>query len=143
MVLFTDRDLGTSILPDILRDAGFEIERHVDHFAPDAPDREWIPAVGARGWYVLTHDQRIRYVRAERDAVRRANVGMFVMVGKGSHRELALNVVNTAAAISAFTREHTPPFIARIYRPSPVSAVYLGKPGRVEMWLDRTSWPDR
>jgi hypothetical protein len=143
VIFFTDRDLGTTILPAILRNAGFQIERHVDHFAPDAPDAEWIPAVGARGWYVLTRDQRIRYVRAERDAVMRAHVGMFVMVGKASHQELALNVVNTKSAIEAFALEHPAPFIARIYRPSPPSAVSLGKPGRVELWLDRGSWTDK
>jgi hypothetical protein len=39
-VYFTDRDLGLRF-PEILRDAGFAVERHRDHFAHDAPDEEW------------------------------------------------------------------------------------------------------
>lgn len=67
-VYFTDRDLGNRF-PEILRSAGLTVERHGDRFAPDTPDEEWLAAVGARGWIVLTHDRRIRYKPNERDAV--------------------------------------------------------------------------
>jgi hypothetical protein len=41
-----------------------------------------------------------------------------------------------------FLHTHDPPFIAKVYRPSPMEAVREGKPGRVEMWLDRKVWED-
>lgn len=44
---FTDRDLGKQF-PQILRDAGLTVERHMDHFAHDAPDAEWLEIVGKR-----------------------------------------------------------------------------------------------
>lgn len=42
VVYFTDRDLGLQF-PKILQDAGLVVERHRDHFEPDASD-----AVGGR-----------------------------------------------------------------------------------------------
>ena len=46
LVFFTDRDLGT-LFPEILKDAGFAVERHRDHFPPDCPDEQWLPDLAA------------------------------------------------------------------------------------------------
>ena len=87
-VFFTDRDLGKQF-PDILREAGVDIERHIDHFADDAIDEEWLTVIGKRGWYVLTHDRRIRYKPNEIAAVEKFRIGLFVIVGKAPFAELA------------------------------------------------------
>ncbi|MEZ5583574.1 MAG: hypothetical protein R3F37_13265 [Candidatus Competibacteraceae bacterium] len=50
-------------------EAGIRIERHDDHFAQDTPDTEWLAEIGKRGWFVLTHDGRIRYKPNEQEAV--------------------------------------------------------------------------
>jgi hypothetical protein len=47
VVYFTDRDLGLQF-PRILEDAGLSVERHRDHFAPDATDEYWLAVVGTR-----------------------------------------------------------------------------------------------
>jgi len=60
LVFFTDRDLGT-LFPEILKGAGFTVERHGDLFPPDCPDEDWLAEVGKREWVALTHDARIRY----------------------------------------------------------------------------------
>lgn len=49
LVFFTDRDLG-SAFPEILKRAGFAVERHRDHFLPDCPDEDWLAEVGKREW---------------------------------------------------------------------------------------------
>ena len=67
-VFFTDNDLGKTF-PRMLRAAGIAVERHGDHFAPDAPDAEWLPVVAARGWYVLSNDLGIHRKRIEREIV--------------------------------------------------------------------------
>ncbi|HYK00734.1 MAG TPA: hypothetical protein VE974_03200 [Thermoanaerobaculia bacterium] len=41
VVYFTDLDLGLQF-PKILEDAGLAVERHRDHFAPDAADEQWL-----------------------------------------------------------------------------------------------------
>lgn len=71
LVYFTDRDLGLQF-PKILHDAGLAVERHHDHFAPDATDEHWLAFVGARGWVALTHNSRIRYTPNEKKAWNRS-----------------------------------------------------------------------
>lgn len=136
---FTDRDLGRQI-PEILERADLLVERHDDHFPPHTLDVDWLREVGRRGWLALTHNKEIRYRTAERDMVMRAGVGLFMLIGHAPHAELAMNFVQTLSKVHAFLSTHDPPFIARVYRPSPATDVTLGKPGRVELWLSLEQW---
>ncbi len=131
-VYFTDRDLGNRF-PEVLRSAGLTVEPHKDHFAPDAPDEEWLAAVGARGWIVLTHDRRIRYKPNERDAVMQNRIALLVIVGKAPLPDLARAFAVTLPRIERFLARHEPPFIAKVYRPSPAEAARQA-PGRIELW---------
>lgn len=128
-VYFTDRDLGKQF-GAILRSGGLTVERHADHFAPDAPDEVWLAEVGRRGWIALTHDQRIRYKPNERDAVMRHGVALLVIVGKAPFPDLARGFVTTLPRIERFLANHDPPFIAKVYRSSPGG----GAPRHVELW---------
>jgi hypothetical protein len=140
-VLFTDRDLGRKI-PDALSAAGFTVEQHDDHFGPRTPDAVWLREVGARGWLAFSHNKSIRYRSQERDMVMRAGVPLFLLIGAASHDELAVNLVQTMPKVLDLLVDHAPPFVAKIYRPSPVSQVRAGKPGRVELWLDEDRWQE-
>ena len=115
---FTDRDLGKQF-GAILTAGGLTVERHVDHFAPDTPDDVWLAEVGRRGWIALTHDRRIRYKPNERDAVMRHRVGLLVIVGAAPFADLAHAFLATLPSIEHFLDNHAPPFIAKVYRPSP------------------------
>ena len=133
-VYFTDRDLGKQF-GEILKLGGLTVERHHDHFAPDAPDQVWLADVGKRGWIALTHDSRIRYKPNERDAVMRHGVGLLVIVGKAPFPELARAFVATLRRVEEFLASHKPPFIAKVYQPSPAKVAPHGaSPGRVELW---------
>jgi hypothetical protein len=133
-VYFTDRDLGKRF-PEILRSAGLTVERHADHFADDTPDHVWLESVGKQGWIALTHDQRIRYKPNERDAVMRHRVALLVIVGAAPFPDLARAFVTSRAVIENFLRRHRPPFIAKVYRPSPAETARRSTaPGRIELW---------
>lgn len=133
-VYFTDRDLGKRF-PEILKSAGLTVERHDDHFAPDAADEVWLEAVGGRGWIALTHDHRIRYKPNERDAVIRHRVALLVMIGAAPFPELAHAFVGSLSSIEHFLTRHKPPFIAKFYRPSPAEVARRGSAsGRIELW---------
>jgi hypothetical protein len=139
-VFFTDRDLGKRF-PAILQEAGILVEQHGDHFAPNARDDEWLPAVGAKGWLVLTHDKRIRYKINECDAVMTNGIGMFVIVGAAPYPELARSFVATFPRIEAFLDFVAPPFIAKVHRPTPGEMKRQSSArGRVEMWLTKEDW---
>jgi hypothetical protein len=133
-VYFTDRDLGKRF-GEILKAAGLTVERHADHFAPDTADEVWLAEIGERGWIALTHDRRIRYKPNERDAVMRHGVSLLVIVGNAPYPDLAHAFVATVPRIEQFLESHRPPFIAKVYRPSPDnSAPNRTVPGRVELW---------
>ena len=140
VTFFTDRDLGKQ-LPRQLREAGLAVEAHHDHFAPKTPDEEWLLAAGARGWFVLTHDRHIRYRPNQRDAVMRADLGLFILIGAAPYVELAANVINSQRQILSFIEQHERPFIAKIHRPAPsVIAKRPGAPGDVTLWLAKADW---
>jgi hypothetical protein len=133
-VYFTDRDLGKRF-GEILKAGGLAVERHADHFDPDAPDEVWLADVGKRGWIALTHDQRIRYKPNERDAVMRHGVALLIIVGKAPFPDLAHAFVATIPRIEQFLASHRAPFIAKVYRAPPGGAAgSTPTPGRVELW---------
>ena len=134
-VFFTDRDLGRKVA-EVLSEAGLAVERHADHFAHDCPDEEWLQGVGQRGWVAVTHDRRIRYKPNELAAVVRHRVPLLVVVGRAPHPELAADFVATLAQVEAFLDSHEPPFIAKVYGPSPTER-RGSRPGRVELWYPR------
>ena len=134
VVFFTDRDLGKDF-PRILREAGLTVERHDDHFRPDTPDEEWLAEVGRRGWIAITHDKRIRYKPNELAAVMAHRVSLLVLIGRPPMAELATSFVATLERILRFTREHRPPYIAKLYRPSAaVLARNSAAQGEIRLW---------
>ena len=136
VVYFTDRDLGLQF-PKILQDAGLAVERHRDHFAPDAKDEQWLAFVGAKGWVALTHNSRIRYTPNEKDAVISHGVRLLVIIGRAPYPELAKAFVATRLRIEAFLQKHEPPFIAKVYRASPAElAKNAAAPGHIALWVN-------
>ena len=137
LVFFTDRDLGTQF-PHILAAAGLNVERHRDHFAPACPDEEWLEAIGNKGWIAVTHDGRIRYKPNELEAVVRHRVALLVLIGKVPFPLLAHNFVRMVPRIVGFLRQHRPPFIAKVYRPSLSElASNPQAPGALALWYPR------
>lgn len=133
-VYFTDRDLGTRF-PDILQDAGLTVERHAHHFVHNASDEEWLSEVGRQGWIALTHNRRIRYVPNERQAVIDHHVSLLVMVGHAPLPDLAHSFVATLPRIERFLQRQEPPFIGKVYRPTPAEIARRATArGRVELW---------
>jgi len=137
LVFFTDRDLG-HLFPEILKGAGFTVERHSDHFAPDCPDEDWLAEVGRREWVALTHDARIRYKPNELAAVIRHRVRLLVIVGKAPFAVLAASFLNTRSRIEAFLESARPPVIAKVYRATPAQlAENPASAGRIEWWYPK------
>jgi hypothetical protein len=137
LVFFTDRDLGTAF-PEILKGAGFAVERHRDHFSADCSDEEWLAEVGKRQWIALTHDTRIRYRPNELAAVVRHRVRLLVIVGKAPFPELAASFVATRERIEAFLETAPAPVIAKVYRATPTElADDPAAAGRIERWYPK------
>lgn len=94
LTFFLDYQIGRYVVADALRAAGASVEVHIDHFSQSAPDLEWIPNIGKRGWVLITRDANIRRNPLERAAYEDAGLRGFVVTGKdmGGHELAALLV---------------------------------------------------
>jgi hypothetical protein len=64
-------------------------------------------------------------------------VRLLVIVGHAPYPELAKSFVATRTRVDAFLRHHEPPFIAKVYRPSPADlAKNTLAPGHVALWVN-------
>lgn len=141
MIFFTDRDLGR-MFPQILREAGLNVERHDDHFDQNTLDEDWLPEVGRKGWIAISRNKDIGRQPNERDAIMRAGTGLLIVVGPNATLpELAHNFVATMHKIEQFVRANPRPLIARVYRPA-AEKIRRGsrKTGQVVLWLSAEEW---
>ena len=101
----------------ILKDAGWRVERHDDHFPADTPDEHWIGVVGKRGWFILTADDRLRYNPTEKAALLSSGTLTFILAGRknltGAEMGGAFRAVK--AAIFAAIESEPPPAIFKVY----------------------------
>jgi hypothetical protein len=81
LTYFLDHQIGRYVVAEHLRAAGANVEVHLDHFAGDAPDTEWIPKVAQRDWVLITKDQHIRRNPLERAAYESNGLRGFVVTG--------------------------------------------------------------
>lgn len=117
VTFFLDRCLDSRSLATALRDAGADLGRHRDHFREDASDEEWLPAVGRRGWVVLTNDKHIRRNQLQREALIGAGVKAFVMTtGNLTGEEAAAVWVRHLLKICNLAICTPAPFIAHVTR---------------------------
>jgi hypothetical protein len=128
---FTDRDLGKQF-PAILADAGLSVERHADLFPPEGSDEQWLEHCGRNGRVAISHNSRIRYVPNELAAVVQFKVALIIVVGPVPTAQLARGFVTSVKTIEAFLALHTPPYIAKLYRPTSDGTV-----GRIELWYPK------
>ncbi len=116
VTFYVDRCLGLGVVA-ALRTAGALVEAHDDHFAQDAADVDWIPAVTGRGWVILTKDDSIRRNAPEIEAVRSSGARV-VTLASGNMRgaDMAALFGQYLADIERLAADHPPPFIAVLTR---------------------------
>jgi len=119
---FVDRCLGSSDVPNALRQAGARVEIHDDHFAQDALDTDWLPIVGAKGWILLTRDKRIRRRELEKQALMSAGIGAFFLSGtEMTGEDMAQAFVAALSEMSHVVEKRVRPFIAYVSRSGDIS----------------------
>jgi predicted nuclease of predicted toxin-antitoxin system len=127
LTFFIDRCLGSKRIVAALRQVGLTVEVHEDHFAPDAPDVEWLSHVGQWGWIVLTKDANIARRSLEKIAVTRADIRLFALTSRNIASAEMIDILCKAIVpMQNLIRKNPAPFIAKIHRD-----------GRLEMWRDR------
>jgi predicted nuclease of predicted toxin-antitoxin system len=123
-VFFIDRSLGVEPIRTALVGAGLKVEIHDDHFNRDAEDRVWLRDVGARGWVILTKDQRLRYRPLELAALRSSQARVFILVaGNLRGSEIAAVFVKALPRIYKILASRSGSFVARITKAGEIAGV--------------------
>ncbi len=111
-------------MPAALRDAGWAIEVHDDHFTQTTKDVELLPAVASHEWVFLTQDARIRYRTREAEALRKAGLKVFVIASANLTAEQTAAVLAKARKrIERTAESETAPFIYRVAKDGSVKRV--------------------
>jgi hypothetical protein len=114
-VIFLDRSFGRKKLALELRQAGFNVKIHDEHFKQDENDDVWLKACGERGWWVITPDKRICH--KYRHVIRESRTAVFIVSGNNIKAEQwADPIITNATRILRIVKKTAPPFIARITR---------------------------
>jgi hypothetical protein len=110
-----DRSLGSRTVAKVLRDAGYAVEIHDDHFEQDTADDVWLRAIGRRNWVVLSKDDYIRRRAAEIGAIRAASVCIFVL-GRGNltGQQMAEAFVKAMPQIERVLSKYRPPLVCTV-----------------------------
>jgi hypothetical protein len=107
-----------------LRELGWVVEAHDDHFAQVTKDVDLLPAVAAAGWVFLTQDARIRYRSAEAQALRKAGLKTFVLVTANLNADSTVEILEKAwKRIERVASQEDAPFIYRVGKDGSVRRV--------------------
>lgn len=78
MTFFLDNNISRHF-ETIFQILGKEVVHLQSHFSPDTPDVDWIPEIGARGWVVISCDERICSHPPERKAMAASGLKVIFM----------------------------------------------------------------
>lgn len=120
VTFYVDEDLDSDQFVKPIRAAGFRLVRHRQVLPPGTPDEVWIPSIARKGWFALSHNREISYLRSQRDLVMREGLGLFLVRGQTRHEGhpfLAGKVVGAKTSIANFVHKNYRPFIASIIGP--------------------------
>jgi hypothetical protein len=114
-IFFVDRNLGADILPNALRQAGFRLVVHDEHFGKrqDVFDPEVIKECGVHNWFLLTGDGDLtrRWVKE----IAAADIGVFCQTNNHHGPQLWIpRICRLQADIIKLAQYQKRPFVAFI-----------------------------
>jgi hypothetical protein len=80
-MIFIDRSIPRSVA-DALGSVRDDVRWLEPEFPHNAPETEWLPLIGQRGWLAIVRDKKIRSRPAERQAIADNGVGCFMLTQK-------------------------------------------------------------
>jgi PIN like domain len=112
---FIDRNIGTQIVPNAIRELGYSVVTHDEVFPQDTKDIEWLSVVGKHRWPIISLDRNITTNLAEIQALITARVhAFFVNIRSPNGPKVAKSVVAAIPAIIQIVQREQPPLIATI-----------------------------
>ncbi|HSK02639.1 MAG TPA: hypothetical protein VK932_15415 [Kofleriaceae bacterium] len=114
IVFVIDEDAGPHVRDGIC-DAGGQAILLIDQIGRSVPDVDWIPRVREWGQALVTRDVSMRSVRAERDALAKSGVHVFILRCSGMKiDELRATIARHFPKMLRCVRNQATPFLAHI-----------------------------
>lgn len=108
-----------------MRERGLRVVLHLERFADDARDEEWIAEAAAEGWVALTADVEIRRRPNEKRAIYLAKLRVFALTrNTWTWREKANAFLTALPGMAQMLSKTQGPFIAKINKAGEVTSVY-------------------
>ena len=113
LVLFLDENTSSSQVVTTLREIGFKVEVHRDHFKPGTSDPEWLTTLATQGWTAISRDKRLRYRPNEIQTIRATQARVVIVTGGNlSAEDLANLLKKFATRLSDFLEANPGPLLA-------------------------------
>lgn len=108
-----------------MRSAGLDVKVLKEEFQAGALDEDWLPIAIAKGWILITKDDRWRFRPAEKEILISANARVFVFVSKSARAVEIVETIMTCLGKMAKIIESEPaPFVAHILLSRHVNVVF-------------------
>ena len=114
MTFLIDENLGEPLARG-MRAFGEDVVHLRNEFPQGTSDEVMLAKLGAKGWFLITRDDRIRKHPGELAALKQHGVGAFFLAGKGLSRcDLIRQLVRNWHRIKDYSQKRRPPFACRI-----------------------------
>jgi len=114
-----------------LREEGFAVRVHDEHFKPDEADEVWLAACGRSGWVVFTPDRRILKDPQSMRAIGENGGRVFFLPQNNKNPRIwAPIMVENWPGIRRVLSNRKPPFVARVSPNGVWGVVELNRYGR-------------
>lgn len=128
LILYLDRNLGSKIVPAVLRQAGIHCEIHDDHLPQDAADQKWIELCSKNNWIAITKDAQLKYNQPIKEAIESSTAGIIILTATNlTGVQLGELIVQAHEVILRFVKRTERPFLCKLNRLGKISAVPLAK----------------
>ena len=126
LILYLDRNLGSKIVPSILKNAGIECEIHDDHLPQDAEDQKWVKLCSDNNWIAITKDSQIRYNPPIKAFIASSKAGIIILSAVNqTGSQLGQLILDSFNRIERFCLKINRPFIARLNKSGIISQVEM------------------
>lgn len=135
-----DQNLGSEFVR-LLREAGFSVEDHRDHFPhKEDDDSLWIAETVNRDWIILSYDKSIARNLLEINALMAGGGRAYIQAERMKPADFAHLIIRTQARlfrhIKKMRKYTNDPYMAKIF----LDKKDPKKPGSVRTWIDLPTW---
>jgi predicted nuclease of predicted toxin-antitoxin system len=113
LILFFDENIPPKVAASLQALGSCEARHLVDHLPRGTPDEQVFAFLAERGWFLVTHDHRMKRNPHQRQALMQAGIGAFILTGRvqRSKEEMMIFILECLPKITELAEATERPFI--------------------------------